>query len=67
MKTRIEIYLNSNKDDCIFACDDCNAIEVPLVGEQVFIDNHWYKVADRTFAFKAYQLLRTCTIAIYLT
>lgn len=66
MKTRIEIYLKNSPEDCIFACDDCNTINTPLIGECVFINNHWYKVADRTFAFKAYQLLRTCTIAIYL-
>ena len=66
MKTRIEIYLKNNPEDCIFACDDCNTINAPLIGEHVFINNHWYKVADRTFAFTAYQLLRTCVIAIYL-
>lgn len=66
MKTKIEIYLNSSKEDCIFTCDDCNTIEVPLVGESVFINNHWYKVTERTFAFKAYQTLKTCSIAIYL-
>ena len=66
MKTRIEIYLKNNSEDCIFACDCCTTIDTPLVGESVFINNHWYKVAERTFVFKSYQTLKTCSIAIYL-